>query len=134
MNKETCLKLSLTTLSLSMIIWALFFLVVSFYRFITSLNITILDSNYSYSESYIENSPNVMLKLSLIGTITGLSQEPIAIIKHLDSGTPEFYKVGNMIEGFELKSIFRKHVILVSNNQNYILPLNDANTMSNKNP
>ncbi len=66
------------------------------------------------------------LDISLVGTITGKDGNGRAIIKDKRGGKQELYYQGDVVQGAEIKEIYRKKIILSFNGKDEVLQMDDA--------
>lgn len=73
------------------------------------------------------------LGLALSGTVSGNPEVARAIIKDLQTGVPDLYKIDETVAGARVESIEEDTVVLVSNGQRTVLKLNIVDSIINNN-
>jgi len=71
----------------------------------------------------IENLQETTLQLSLLGTIAGDSQNARAIILDQRKRSQDIYRIGDSIQGAEIRQIFRGKIVLRHNEKDEILTM-----------
>ncbi len=69
--------------------------------------------------------------MALSGTVSGNPEVARAIIKDLQTGVPDLYKIDETVAGARVESIEEDMVVLVSNGQRTVLKLNMVNSVIN---
>ena len=71
----------------------------------------------------IENLEETTLQLSLLGTIAGDSQNARAIILDQRKRSQDIYRIGDSVQGAEIRQIFRGKIVLRHNGKDEILTM-----------
>lgn len=79
----------------------------------------------SVSDIELEKLQKTSLKLKLLGTITGRSEDDYAVIEDSQQRKQSLYKKGDAIQQAEIKLILRKKVVLNVNGKDEILVMED---------
>ena len=78
----------------------------------------------------IENLEETSLQLSLLGTIAGDSQNARAIILDQRKRSQDIYRIGDSVQGAEIRQIFRGKIVLRHNDKDEILSMVEAGEAS----